>query len=93
MIILDGKKLKQKILDELKEELEDLINVKRPANILAIKEARALGDLSENADYDSARDEQAQVEARIKELEYKLEHSVIAESKDKEYRNRVTNSK
>ena len=55
-------------LEELKNELDDLINVKRPANIQAIKEARALGDLSENADYDSARDEQAQLEGRIKKI-------------------------
>ena len=45
--------------ENLKKELDDLINVKRPANINAIKEARALGDLSENADYDAARAEQA----------------------------------
>ena len=47
--------------------------------IEAIKEARALGDLSENADYDAARDEQAKVEARIKELEYMLENAKIIE--------------
>ena len=67
---------------KLEEELNELKTVKRPEVIEAIKEARAQGDLSENADYDAARDEQAKVEARIKELEYKLEHSVIAEAKD-----------
>ena len=56
-------------LFDLKKELDDLINVRRPENIQAIKEARSLGDLSENAEYDAARNEQAQVEARIKELE------------------------
>lgn len=72
-------------LEELKNELDDLINVKRPANIQAIKEARALGDLSENADYDSARDEQAQLEGRIKKIEQMLENYVSIEevSKDK----------
>ena len=50
--------------DEIKEELEYLINVKRPENIIAIKEARALGDLSENADYDAARNEQAELESK-----------------------------
>lgn len=70
-------------LDELKAELDDLINVKRPANIIAIKEARALGDLSENADYDSARDEQAQIEGRIQKIEKMLENVVIIESVDK----------
>ena len=54
---------------ELETELNELKNVKRPAVIKALKEARALGDLSENADYDAARSEQAQVEGRIQELE------------------------
>lgn len=71
--------LTQKGYDELKVELDDLINVKRPANIIAIKEARALGDLSENADYDSARDEQAQIEGRIQKIEKMLENAVIIE--------------
>ncbi len=67
---------------ELETELNELKLETRPRIINAIKDARAQGDLSENADYDAARDEQAKVEARIKELEYKLEHSVIAEAKD-----------
>lgn len=71
--------LTQKGFDELKVELDELINVKRPANIIAIKEARALGDLSENADYDSARDEQAQIEGRIQKIEKMLENAVIIE--------------
>jgi transcription elongation factor GreA len=66
--------------EEIKEELNDLINVKRPANIEAIKEARALGDLSENADYDAARNEQAEIEAKIKKLETILENVQIIES-------------
>ena len=49
----------------------------------ALKEARAQGDLSENADYDAARNEQAQIEAKIQELEYKLEHAEIIDNKDK----------
>ena len=65
--------LTQQGFEELKSELDNLINVKRPANIQAIKEARALGDLSENADYDAARNEQAEVEGRIKELEFMLD--------------------
>ena len=71
-------------LDELKEELDNLINVRRPENIQAIKEARSLGDLSENAEYDAARNEQAQIEARIQQLEKMLENvSIITEvSKD-----------
>ena len=76
--------LTQEGLEDLKKELDNLINVKRPENITAIKEARALGDLSENAEYDAARNEQAQIEARIKQLEKMLENvSIITEvSKD-----------
>ena len=68
---------------ELEEELNELKTVRRPEVINAIKDARAQGDLSENADYDAARAEQAQIEARIKELEYRLEHSTIAEAAEK----------
>ena len=69
-------------LNDLKKELDELINVKRPANIQAIKEARSYGDLSENAEYDAARNEQAQIEARVKELEKMLENvSIIKEIK------------
>ena len=76
--------LTQEGLDELKAELDNLINVRRPENIQAIKEARSLGDLSGNAEYDAARNEQAQIEARIKQLEKMLENvSIITEvSKD-----------
>jgi transcription elongation factor GreA len=66
---------------ELEEELNELKNIRRPEIIKALKEARALGDLSENADYDAARNEQAQVEAKIKDLEYQLEHATIADTK------------
>lgn len=69
--------LTQEGLDELKKELDDLINVRRPANIQSIKEARSLGDLSENAEYDAARNEQAQIEARIKTIEKMLENVSI----------------
>ena len=68
---------------ELEEELNELKTVRRPEIINAIKDARAQGDLSENADYDAARAEQGQIEARIKELEYRLEHSEIAQGAGK----------
>ena len=71
--------LTQEGLEELKNELDNLINVRRPENIQAIKEARSLGDLSENAEYDAARNEQAQIEARIKQLEKMLENVSIIE--------------
>ena len=69
-------------LKELKEELRELINVKRPENIQAIKEARALGDLSENADYDAAKNDQAEIEGRIKRIEKMLENVEIIEKVD-----------
>ena len=65
---------------DIESELDELKRVKRPENIKAIKEARALGDLSENADYHAAREEQAIIEGRIQELEYMVEHaSIISE--------------
>lgn len=66
-------------LEELKAELDNLTKVVRPEVVQAIKEARALGDLSENAEYHAAKDQQGQVEARIKEIEYLLEHATIIE--------------
>ena len=68
---------------ELEEELNDLRVNKRAENVQAIKEARSHGDLSENSEYDAARDEQAKIEARIQELEYKLENATIIDNKDK----------
>lgn len=70
-------------LDELKKEQDNLIHVVRQEVIVELQEARAQGDLSENADYDAARDHQAQVEARIRELENMISNAVIIEG-DKE---------
>ena len=64
-------------LAEITKELDELKLVKRPEVINALKEARAQGDLSENAEYDAARNEQAQIEARIKELEVMIENAVV----------------
>jgi transcription elongation factor GreA len=61
--------LTQEGVDKLKSELKFLKEVKRPENIESLKEARAQGDLSENADYDAARNEQARIESRIQEIE------------------------
>lgn len=74
--------LTQEGFEELKAELDVLINVKRPENIQAIKEARALGDLSENADYDAAKNDQAEIEGRIKKIEKMLENVEIIEKVD-----------
>ena len=59
----------------LRAELEDLKSVKRPAVINAIAEARAHGDLKENAEYHAAREQQGFIEGRIQQLEYTLSHS------------------
>ncbi len=56
----------------LKQELQNLKHVERPAVINSISEARAQGDLSENAEYDAAKEKQAFIEGRIQELEGKL---------------------
>jgi len=56
----------------LKKELEHLKSVERPRVIRAIEEARAHGDLSENAEYEAAKERQAFVEGKIRELEYKV---------------------
>lgn len=62
---------------ELETELNYLKTDKRNEVLNSLKEARTLGDLSENAEYDSAREEQGKLEARIKEVEYILEHATI----------------
>ena len=67
---------------EIEEELNELKEVKRPEIIKALKDARSLGDLSENADYDAARNEQAQIESRILELEKTLENAEIIENRN-----------
>lgn len=64
-------------LEELKREYENLIHVVRQEVIEDLRAARAQGDLSENADYDAARDRQAQVESRISQLDVMLKNVVI----------------
>jgi transcription elongation factor GreA len=61
----------------LRAELEELKSVKRPAVIAAIAEARAHGDLRENAEYHAAREQQGFIEGRIKHLEAELSHAQI----------------
>ncbi|MBQ8234176.1 MAG: transcription elongation factor GreA [Bacilli bacterium] len=69
-------------LENLKKELDELKNVKRPEIIQALKDARAQGDLSENAEYDAARTSQAETEAKIQELEYILENYELIDKQD-----------
>jgi len=71
----------------LKNELQSLKTVERPKNIEAIETARAHGDLSENAEYDAAKERQSFIQGRINELEYKLANADVIDpsklSKDK----------
>ena len=68
-------------VEKLKQEKERLINVERPRVIEELQLARSQGDLSENADYDAAREKQAHIEARIKEIDHMLLHvQIIDES-------------
>lgn len=63
--------------EKLREELNHLKTVMRPQIIQAIAEARAHGDLKENAEYHAAREQQGFIEGRIKEIESKLAHAQI----------------
>ena len=74
---------------QLRNELNDLKNVQRSKITQAIAEARAHGDLKENAEYHAAREQQGLVEARIRELEYKLSHAQIIDVTELEQTGRV----
>lgn len=68
--------------EEAQKRLDYLINVKRPEIVVRIQEARSHGDLSENAEYDAARNEQAANEGEIAELDHRIKNAVIAEESD-----------
>lgn len=63
--------------EKLKKELDHLIKVERHKNIKDIEEARAHGDLSENAEYHAAKERQGHIDAKKRELEHKLSHAQI----------------
>jgi len=63
--------------EKLKQELDYIIKVERPRNIKDIEEARAHGDLSENAEFHAAKERQGHLDAKKRELEYKLIHAQI----------------
>lgn len=64
-------------LEKLKEELKRFKNIERPDVIQAIAEARALGDLSENAEYQAAREKQSFIEGKIAELDSKISRAEV----------------
>lgn len=68
-------------LQKLKDELKELLDVKRPEIANRIKAAREMGDISENSEYDAARQEQSYVEGRISELEEIIKNAKINDSK------------
>ena len=75
--------------EKLKEELDELKKIKRPKIIEAIAEARGHGDLKENAEYHAAREQQGMVEAKIKDIEFKLGNSEIIDNKSSESKDQV----
>lgn len=76
-------------LAKVQAELRELIDVKRPEIIKAIQEAREQGDLSENADYDAAKNQQGEIENRIAELKNIINKAEIIEENTKGTNNRV----
>ena len=75
---------------KLRDELNNLINVIRPQVIEELKEARAQGDLSENADYDAARNRQAEVEGRVRQIEDSLHNvKIIRENHNNKMKEKV----
>jgi len=77
---LDRIPITKKGYEVLKKELSNLKKVERPKNIKAIEEARAHGDLSENAEFDAAKDRQGFIEGRIGELAFKLANADIIDT-------------
>lgn len=73
----------------LKAELQNLKSVQRPAVIAAIAEARSHGDLSENAEYDAAKERQGFIEGRIQDIEGKLSNAQIIDPKTVEADDRI----
>ena len=73
----------------LEKELEDLKTVERNKVAIELKEARAQGDLSENAEYDAAKDRQAEIESRIVEIEMMLKNVAVIDADDEEVADKV----
>ncbi len=72
-------------LEKLRQELQNIITVERPRNLKAIEEARAHGDLSENAEYHAAKERQSFLEARLNELEAAINRSEVIDTEQKQF--------
>ena len=79
---MERKQMSREGFENLQAQLNELITVQRPEIAQKLKEARSYGDLSENAEYDEAKNEQAQLEAKIQQIQYTLDHADIVEDED-----------
>ncbi len=86
--MIDKVPITRKGLEKLRQELHDILTVKRPKNIKAIEEARSHGDLSENAEYHAAKERQSFLEGKINELEMAISRSEVIEI-DKEQTEKI----
>ena len=84
--------LSQEGVEQLNKEYRHLIDVERPAVIEALQNARAMGDLSENADYDAARNKQAEIEGRINEIEAILANAKVVSDAGKSKTINISNT-
>ena len=79
---MERKQMSREGYEKMKAELNRLITVERPEIAQKLKEARTYGDLAENAEYDEAKNDQAQLEAKIQQVQYILDHAEIIEDED-----------
>ena len=77
--MIDKMPITKEGLEKLRQELHTIITIDRPKNIKAIEEARAHGDLNENAEYHAAKERQSFLEAKINELEMAISRSEVIE--------------
>ena len=79
--VQEQQKITKAYLEELKQRLDYLERVERPRNLEELKDARAQGDLSENADYHAAKDQQGKIEEEISSIRYTLENYELIDLK------------
>jgi len=81
--MVDKVQITQEGFDNLKKELQKLIDVDRPANIARLQHARSMGDLRENSEYSASKEEQGLIEGRIGELQMLIEQSEVIKTDGK----------